>query len=141
VPVVGAGWVSQWIDENNDGIDEATGKRIIHPAPNFGTGIGSGEESSVGRGDKGCLDSFICNILISDQAPQFKALFYLVPGFKSFADFHDTEMMNSSGSEKGGGYKAVSIIPYIPISYYGAIGTYLNSTTNDFNKPSGGANE
>jgi hypothetical protein len=35
-------------------------------------------------------------------------------------------MVNSNGTEKDGSYKFLSIFPFIPANYYGAVGTLLD---------------
>ena len=135
-PKVGAITVSEWVDKNNNGVDEKTGQPKDYGAPNFLTGLFYPEDApTVGRGDRGCKDSALCNVTISDNAPHFRALYYGIPGFKSFAEFHDAGMTDKNGNEQGGLYKAASIPIYIPISYYGSLGTYMKNSAYEYNKP------
>jgi hypothetical protein len=137
-------WASRVIDENNDEIDSRTGEPINHPAPNLLTGnpFNKDDEPSVGRGDDACRDdNTICRYTISDRAPHLKALHYGIPGFKSFSQFHDSQMFDKeTNKEAGAAYKFFTIFPFIPANYYGAIGTILdaknwteNSSQNDNN--------
>ena len=129
-------WGSRWIDVNNNEIDPETGKPINNPAPNLWTGnpFDKNDEPSVGRGDLECKNSGLCKNLMSDEAYHLRVLHYGIPGFKSFSQFHDSAMLNADGTEKGGFYKFVSIVPYMPINYYGAVGTILDF--GHFNKNS-----
>ncbi len=135
-PKIGAITVSEWIDANNDEIDPKTGLvKKEHGAPNFLTGLFYPDDvPTVGRGDEGCKGSSLCRNTISDEAPHFQALYYGLPGFKSFAEFHDAGMTDKNGNEHGGLYKATSIPIYIPISYYGSLGTYMKNSAYEYNK-------
>jgi hypothetical protein len=140
-------WASRLIDENNNEIDPDTGNPIPHPAPNLLTGLWSDnpsqpkERPSVGFADPSCRSNYLsCGMWISDKAPHLQVLHYGIPGFKSFSQFHDAATTNPDGTEKSGAYKFISIFPYIPANYYGAIGTILdsknwnqNSSRNDNN--------
>ncbi len=134
-------WASRVIDGNNNEVDKETGKITYHPAPNLWTGIWADnlgqakEDPSVGRNDNGCKDSALCRETISDEAYHLKALYYGVPGFKSFSQFHDAATTNADGTEKSGAYKFISIFPYIPANYCGAIGTILDAKNWNKNSP------
>ena len=138
-------WASRFIDAHNDEIDPNTGEPKSHPAPNLwmGNPLDPNDVPSVGRGDDQCKNSTLCRITISDKAYELRALHYGIPGFKSFSQFHDSQMVNPDGTEKSGAYKFLSIFPFIPANYYGAVGTLIdvrnwtqNSSLNDNNSNS-----
>ncbi len=125
-------WVSRYIDANN--IEIKNGEPINHPAPNLLTGFWDKpwENPSVGRADAECKNSTLCKNFASDEAYHLQALHYLVPGFKSFSQYHDSAMINKeTGEEFGADYKFISIFSYLPANYYGAIGTMIDFRNMD----------
>jgi len=127
-------WVSKWIDAHNDEVD-SSGKPVPHPAPNLwpGNPFDENDEPSVGMNTDECRTNPFCKYTVSDKSPHLQALFYGVPGFKSFSQFHDSATTNVDGTEKSGAYKFFSIFPYVPANYYGAFGTMLRTRNQNQN--------
>jgi len=130
-------WASRVIDGNNNEVDKETGKITYHPAPNLWTGnpFDPLDEPSVGMNTNECRSNVLCKYSTSDEAPHLRALYYGVPGFKSFSQFHDAATTNFDGTEKSGAYKFLLIFPYLPVNYYGAVGTLLDAKNWNQNSP------
>ena len=90
--------------------------------------LASGEDNvpNVGRSDQEACNNKFLRYSVSDKAPLFQVLFYLILGFKSAAEYHDVAMSPDVNGEKSPVIKAISIPPYFLLNYYGAIGTILD---------------
>jgi filamentous hemagglutinin len=134
IPLVGPIWWSHYIDNNNTiEITDKQGnkKQIDLPQSDFDTG----DPNNPIVGINNC-SGVLCPV-ISAQSPLLKPLNNSVPGFAGFAAWHDNNMDVVEvvvGTTITTPVKPLSIPAYIPLYYYGAMGTYLERGINNLKK-------